>query len=59
MSRKVYYGVDRGRCGCLEDSLMKRLMSAIAATVLLVGAAFTETAIARPFPEVITLPGAT
>jgi sugar lactone lactonase YvrE len=38
---------------------MKRLMSAIAATALLVGAAFTGTAIARPFPEVITLPGAT
>jgi hypothetical protein len=38
---------------------MKRLLSAFSVAALLVGAGFTGTAIAKPFPQVITLPGAT
>lgn len=38
---------------------MKRLLSAFSVAALLVGAGFTGTATAKPFPEVITLPGAT
>jgi sugar lactone lactonase YvrE len=38
---------------------MKRLILAFSVAALLVGAGFTGTAIAKPFPEVITLPGAT
>jgi sugar lactone lactonase YvrE len=38
---------------------MRRLISAFSVAALLVGAGFTGTATAKPFPEVITLPGAT
>lgn len=38
---------------------MRRLISAFSVAALLVGAGFTGTATAKPFPEVIALPGAT
>jgi hypothetical protein len=38
---------------------MKRLLTAFSVATLLVGAGLTGAAIAKPFPEVITLPGAT
>lgn len=38
---------------------MRRLITAISVAALLLSAIFTGTAIAKPFPEVISLPGAT
>lgn len=38
---------------------MRRLIGAFAVAAVLVGAGFTATATAKPFPETITLPGAT
>ena len=42
-----------------RSSLMRRLIGAFSVAAVLVGAGFTATATAKPFPEMITLPGAT
>src|SRR6266542_2140255 len=45
--------------GIRRISLMRRLVSALSVTAVLIGTAFTATAAAKSFPATITLPGAT